>query len=66
MAYEVKYDDGSTQWAAFFETQEEALAQAASDTVVYGGTAPQEILDGGGAQVADQSAIEQAAAELPS
>lgn len=65
MAYEVKYDDGNTQWSAFFETQEEALAQAASDAVVYGGTAPQEILDGRGAQVVDQAAIEQAATAPP-
>ena len=63
MAYEVKYDDGNTQWSAFFESQEEALAQAASDTTVYGGTAPQEILDDGGAQVADQADIEAAAQE---
>jgi hypothetical protein len=62
MAYEVKYDDGDRQWSAFFETQEEALAQAASDTVVYGGAAPQEILDGAGAQVNDQADIEAAAA----
>ena len=61
-SYEVKYDDGVQQWSAFFATQEEALAQAAADTVVYGGTAPQEILDGAGAQVADQADIEAAAA----
>jgi hypothetical protein len=62
MPYEVKYDDGAQQWSAFFATQEEALAQAAADTVTYGGTAPQEILDGAGAQVADQADIEAATA----
>jgi ABC-type Fe3+-hydroxamate transport system substrate-binding protein len=63
MPYEVKYDDGVQQWSAFFESEEEALAQAVEDTTVYGGTAPQEILDDAGGQVADQAAIEAAAAD---
>jgi hypothetical protein len=62
MPYEVKYDDGNTQWSAFFASEEEALAQAAEDTVVYGGQAAQEILDDTGTQVADQGDIEAAAA----
>lgn len=66
MPYEVKYDDGNNQWSAFFETQEEALAQAAMDTNMYGGVPAQEVLDDAGTQVVDQTEIIQAADALPS
>jgi hypothetical protein len=66
MPYEVKYDDGNNQWSAWFGTQEEALAQAAMDTNVYGGTPAQEVVDDTGTQVHDQTEIIQAADELPS
>jgi hypothetical protein len=62
MAYEVRYDDGVQQWSAFFESEEEALSQAVEEVTAYGGVSPQEIMDGRGVQVADQAAIEAAAA----
>lgn len=63
--YEVKYrDDTGYEWSGFFETQEEALAQAATDAHVYGGVAPQSVVDAEGAVVEDQASIEQAASEL--
>jgi len=65
MAYEVKYDDGTQQWSAFFASEAEALDQAAMDANVYGGQAPQEIVDGTGTQVVDSTAIQQAADALP-
>jgi hypothetical protein len=64
MIYEVKYDDGITQWSAFFEDQGEALDQAASDVHVYGGVPAQEIVDESGTQVVDQAGIEQAAGAI--
>lgn len=48
MPYQVWYKDEATgyEWAANFESEEEALAQAAMDTYAYGGEAPQEVIDG--------------------
>ena len=65
MLYEVKYDDGINQWSAWFDTQSEALDQAAMDTNVYGGTPAQEVLDDTGTQVHDQAEIIAAADALP-
>jgi hypothetical protein len=45
------------EWFAEFEIEDEALSQAASDAHVYGGVAPQEVLDASDAVVADQNAI---------
>lgn len=57
--YVVRYQDPASgyTWEATFETDQEALDQAAIGVVVYGGVAPQEVVDGRGAVVHDQAAI---------
>jgi hypothetical protein len=55
--YEVKYDDGITQWSAFFESEQEATDQAVADTQTYGGVTPQEVVDSTGTTVVTQEEI---------
>lgn len=65
MAFQVHYlDDTGREWWADFLTGQEALDQAAIGVLAYGGTAPQEVLDGRGAVVYDQAAIIARANEL--
>lgn len=59
MPYEVRYKDEATgyEWTASFETEEEALAQAAMDTHAYGGKPAQEVVDDADAVVQNHEAI---------
>jgi hypothetical protein len=64
--YQVTYqDDSGYQWVAIFATEQEALDQAAMGVVVYGGVAPQAVVDSTGAVVHDQAAIIAEADTLP-
>jgi hypothetical protein len=65
MPYQVTYEDSSGQWVANFADEQSALDQAAMDTHVYGGVAPQEVLDPRGATIQDQTAIIAEADTLP-
>lgn len=65
--YVVRYQDPASgyTWEATFQTDQEALDQAAIGVLAYGGVAPQEIVDGRGAVVYDQAAIIARSEELP-
>jgi hypothetical protein len=62
---EIKYTDPETgyQWTANFETQAEAMDQAIADTQMYGGVAPQEVVDDTGATLVTQQEIINAAGQ---
>lgn len=56
--YRVLYrDDRGYEWEAVFLTADEALEQAAIGVVVYGGVAPQAVVDANGTVIYDQAAI---------
>ena len=63
----IRYVDEATgyEWFAEFADEQEALEQAAMDAHVYGGVAPQEVLDDADAVVQDQAAIIAEADKLP-
>ena len=63
MAYEVHYTDPETgySWKASFADEAQATDQAVQDTLVYGGVAPQEVVDDQGAVVVTQQEIIDAA-----
>jgi hypothetical protein len=63
--YQVHYSDASGDWVANFASEQEALDQAAMDTNVYGGTAPQQVVDSTDTVIYDQSDIIAAADQLP-
>jgi hypothetical protein len=65
---EVRYTDPETgyEWTAYFSSEQEATDQAVADTLVYGGVAPQEVVDDQGATLVTQAEIIAAAeAERP-
>jgi len=62
---DVKYTDPETgyEWTAHFESEQEATDQAVADTQVYGGVAPQEVVDDQGATLVTQEEIIAAAGQ---
>lgn len=66
-SYRVRYYDDALgyEWFAEFETDQQALDQAAVEVIAYGGVAPQEVLDQNDAVVHDQGDIIAASEDLP-
>jgi len=63
--YKVNYEDPETgyAWTASFASEAEATDQAVADLEVYGGVAPQEIVDPTGTTVVTQQEIIAAAGQ---
>jgi len=55
---QIKYsDETGYEWTAYFDSEQAATDQAVADAQVYGGVAPQEVVDDQGATVVTQAEI---------